>query len=519
MKLKRIMMISSSALLIGATMPALEHVAVPKLVTSVSAQEDQAALLTRMKKNLLEQEPITEKQLKEVKDEDLLAYYEAASEDLTWQDVFHDIVKNYPQLGLITDKTEYEQFKKALADVQANSDLTADALKNVDPKALIAAYNEAVQANPEDLHTAVQSFIDKLDLNYGKVAESDTSAESDTTSESETTAEGESSWSAYRKALLEKTDLTQEQLSTISDADLENIFKYTGLKPDDIKEESLKVIRDLLITFYPERFKVEQIQTVANRLREKAANSTPLTAAIGEQIPDEDFLQWEREAISSGGNNQYATYEKAFANYPKLFETDLAAAKNKLLENTNLTSEQLAALDGARLLLIVWQVEHQMIDYEQAAKTLNDALGNEQGATTESETTQTSVTEAMTDTTSEMSQASTETSQAATTVVPTTVTESTSNTQAATTTTAATTSAVQKMTTAASTTQAVTTKQKVAVVTSSGIETSTAKKGALPSTGEGRSLSAIILGVMAAIGGFVFLKKKDSRFDDDTSNE
>ena len=566
MKLKKMVIVSLSTMVFGSFFPSFVNViGHTENGYSVFAQEDKLAILAKIKTNLLTQEPIVETQLAKVDNEDLLKFYESASNATPWQDIYHSIASHYSQLGLISDSAEIAKFKSILAEIISTTGKSAEELKNVDPKVLISEYDSAKQANPDDATKAIQEVLANVDLNYGKLSEGEraavkaaesalvettetestttvtevdttvettmeepeptlsdelfetttvknssveateetvtepitvemsqesiteetedttveetisdttsveTSEESvvdettveekvaeetttnettltlETTSVSEETEEGQ-----FRQKLLERTDITAEQLSSITSQELSKISEITGLPLTATDDNNLKVFRRAFVTYYPERFTTQQIYDVANTLREFAIAHTPMTQAIASQIPDEDFLQWSREAYLQGNDVTYP-FKQAYKNYPKLFDPLLESTMNNLTTKTSLTLAQLKHIDPLLMMLLNWEAAANVTTYEAIEKTL---LENYQSHQTDTTTVQSDTT--TTETTHEMSTASEPT----------------------------TTQALQVS------------------------KTKQVQKGLLPQTGEQGSLWIVIVALILAGGGFILLKNK-----------
>ena len=577
MKLKKMVIVSLSTMVFGSFFPSfVNFIGHTDNVYSVFAQEDKLALLAKIKTSLLTQEPIVETQLAKVDNEDLLKFYESASNATPWQDIYHSIASHYSQLGLISDSAEIAKFKSILAEIISTTGKSAEELKNVDPKALISEYDSAKQAYPDDATKAIQEVLANVDLNYGKLSEgeraavkaaenalvetttvapdttvteaettpttevktiadtimedpettlsediSDESSEattvksssveatvetetesttvemsqestteetedttveetiSDTTSvetseESvvdektveetvaeetttiETTLTSETTLVSqeieeeqFRQKLLERTDISAEQLSSITSQELSKISEITGLPLTATDDNYLKVFRRAFVTYYPERFTTQQIFDVANTLREFAITHTPMTQAIASQIPDEDFLQWSREANLQGNDVTYP-FKQAYKNYPHLFDQLLESTINNLTTKTALTLEQLKHIDSLLMMLLNWEAAANISTYEAVEKIL---LENYQSNQTDTTTVQSDTT---TETTHEMS----------TTSEPTT------------------TQALQVS------------------------KTKQVQKGLLPQTGEQDSLWIGIVALILAGGGFILIKNK-----------
>src|SRR5699024_4306719 len=160
MKLKKMVIVSLSTMVFGSFFPSFVNViGHTENGYSVFAQEDKLALLAKIKTSLLTQEPIVETQLAKVDNEDLLKFYESASNVTPWQDIYHSILSHYLQLGLISDSAEIAKFKSILAEIISTTGKSAEELKNVDPKALISEYDSAKQAYPDDETKAIQEVL------------------------------------------------------------------------------------------------------------------------------------------------------------------------------------------------------------------------------------------------------------------------------------------------------------------------------------------------------------------------
>ena len=572
MKLKKMVIVSLSTMVFGSFFPSFVNViGHTENGYCVFAQEDKLALLAKIKTNLLIQEPIVETQLAKVDNEDLLKFYESASNATPWQDIYHSIASHYSQLGLISDSAEIAKFKSILAEIISTTGKSAEELKNVDPKALISEYDSAKQAYPDDETKAIQEVLANLDLNYGKLSEGEraavkaaenalvetttvapettvTEAETTPTTEVETIADTvmedpettlsedisdesseattvesssveatvetvtesttvemsqesikeetedttveetisdatnvetseesvvdettveetvaeettltsettsvsqETEEEQFRQKLLERTDITAEQLSSITSQELSKISEITGLPLTATDDNNLKVFRRAFVTYYPERFTTQQIFDVANTLREFAITHTPMTQAIASQIPDEDFLQWSREAYLQGNDVTYP-FKQAYKNYPHLFDQLLESTINNLTTKTALTLEQLKHIDSLLMMLLNWEASANISTYEAVEKIL---LENYQSNQTDTTTVQSNTT---TETTHEM----------LTTSEPTT------------------TQALQVS------------------------KTKQVQKGLLPQTGEQDSLWIVIVAVILAGGGFILIKNK-----------
>ena len=306
---------------------------------------------------------------------------------------------------------------------------------------------EETTSDATSVETSEESVVDETTVEE-TVAEETTTIETTLTSET-TSVSQETEEEQFRQKLLERTDITAEQLSSITSQELSKISEITGLPLTATDDNYLKVFRRAFVTYYPERFTTQQIFDVANTLREFAITHTPMTQAIASQIPDEDFLQWSREAYLQGNDVTYP-FKQAYKNYPHLFDQLLESTINNLTTKTALTLEQLKHIDSLLMMLLNWEAAANISTYEAVEKIL---LANYQSNQTDSTTVQSDTT---TETTHEMS----------TTSEPTT------------------TQALQVS------------------------KTKQVQKGLLPQTGEQDSLWITIVALILAGGGFILIKNK-----------
>lgn len=352
MTFKKILFLSGSAIALANFHPMTSLIG-EQIIYEVSAQTTNVAGETSfgtLKQELLEQEPIDEKQLSQVSDEDLSDYYEQAvqedAESVT-SAVYFKIAQNYTDLQLITDQTQYEQYKTALKTVLDESDFTADQLKNVQPSELITKFLQASAEYPDDSAQQVASFVETLDLRQNLMINA-----SDI-------------YQQLRQGILQYTSVTEEELNQVSDEEMNNLLgseiQIVSRAIDEGNPESYQVYLQMFVEYYPDRFTPETIHEVANVLRQEAGQHTVFPMEVAAQIPDEDFLAWSREIAENGGNNVTHFVEQAVANYPELFEEALQESKAVVLEHTSWTDEQVSQViqrDPARILWLVKSSEN-----------------------------------------------------------------------------------------------------------------------------------------------------------------
>ncbi|NLJ17423.1 hypothetical protein, partial [Globicatella sulfidifaciens] len=343
MKLKKMVIVSLSTMVFGSFFPSFVNViGHTDNVYSVFAQEDKLALLAKIKTSLLTQEPIVETQLAKVDNEDLLKFYESASNATPWQDIYHSIASHYSQLGLISDSAEIAKFKSILAEIISTTGKSAEELKNVDPKALISEYDSAKQAYPDDATKAIQEVLANVDLNYGKLSEGERAAVK-----------------AAENALVETTtvapDTTVTEAETTPTTEVENIADTNMEDPEttlseDISDESSE-------TTNVENSSIEATEetvtepTTVEMSQESTTEETEGTT-VEETISDMSSVETSEESVVDE-----TTVEETVAEETTTIETTLTSEttlvsqeieeeqfRQKLLERTDISAEQLSSI-------------------------------------------------------------------------------------------------------------------------------------------------------------------------------
>ena len=189
---------------------------------------------------------------------------------------------------------------------------------------------------------------------------------------SESESEGEATeLDSFKEALVSQTDLTNEQVAALGDETLQSVLDTFGFDVTDLTEGNVNGFRRMLITYYPDNFTDEQVNSVANLLRESSVSATPMTMDIANQIPSGDFLTWSRESIDTGGNDITYPFQRALETYPDLFRDLVIQAKSDLVGNTALTQAQVDQMQFVHLLFANFSAEGE-VDYSAAEQYLRD---------------------------------------------------------------------------------------------------------------------------------------------------
>lgn len=307
MKLKKMAIVSLSTLVFGSFFPSfLAEEFHYQNGYVVIAQEDVVALLTKIKTNLIAQEPIVETQIAKVDNQDLLNFYEAASDATPWQDIYRSISAHYTGLGLITDAGQIAKYKSILAEINTVTGKTTDELKNADPKAVIAGYDAAKAAHPEDATQMMQTLLAGLDLNYGKLSESERSAmhateaalaeklkAAETTTGAETTVAPETATEttvAEEVSAAEATEAAEPTLAEDVETTVEESMVAAETTEAEVSEE-LTIVNDSTAA---ETLATEAETTVAETVVTEAETTTA-EATMAETTAEQTTAQSEEE--------------------------------------------------------------------------------------------------------------------------------------------------------------------------------------------------------------------------------
>ena len=334
--------------------------------------------------------PMLPAQAELIPNEALLAYEKVINTSENGVEyLFNRSIEDYPEVFA----DEAERFRTELNEAY---NLNVEELALVPDSSLIwEEYYTYLQAGGvEDLQELAAVMEAKYKVTVDETEESsETETESESESESEVTA-----LETFKGAVVSQTDVTNDQLAAIGDETLQATIDRFHLDIADTTEGNVGGFRRILIMFHPDTFTSEQVNSVANLLRESAVGVTPMTMDIANQIPSGDFLAWNREAIDTGGNDMTYTFQKAVEVYPDLFRDLVIEAKKALVGNTALTQAQVDQMKFIDLLFANYFDEGE-VDYQVAAQRLREQYpavfesetSSETSSETESESESTSV--------------------------------------------------------------------------------------------------------------------------------
>lgn len=290
--------------------------------------------------------PMLQAQATEIPNEALLSYDKVINtSDNGVEYIFNRSTEDYPEVFA----DEANRFRSALNETYG---LNAEGLAAVpDVTLLWEEYYSYLQAGgAEDLEELAAVMQAKYE-----VSTDDEATELD----------------SFKEALVSQTDLTNEQVAALGDETLQSVLDTFGFDVTDLTEGNVNGFRRMLITYYPDNFTDEQVNSVANLLRESSVSATPMTMDIANQIPSGDFLTWSRESIDTGGNDITYPFQRALETYPDLFRDLVIQAKSDLVGNTALTQAQVDQMQFVHLLFANFSAEGE-VDYSAAEQYLRD---------------------------------------------------------------------------------------------------------------------------------------------------
>ena len=303
--------------------------------------------------------PMLQAQAAEIPNAALLSYDKVINtSDNGVEYIFNRSTEEYPEVFA----DEANRFRSALNESYG---LNAEGLAAVpDVTLLWEEYYSYLQAGgAEDLEELAAVMQAKYE-----VSTDDESSEAESESDSEDEA---TELDSFKEALVSQTDLTNEQVAALGDETLQSDLDTFGFDVTDLTEGNVNGFRRMLITYYPDNFTDEQVNSVANLLRESSVSATPMTMDIANQIPSGDFLTWSRESIDTGGNDITYPFQRALETYPDLFRDLVIQAKSDLVGNTALTQAQVDQMQFVHLLFANFSAEGE-VDYSAAEQYLRD---------------------------------------------------------------------------------------------------------------------------------------------------
>ncbi|MRI81072.1 LPXTG cell wall anchor domain-containing protein [Aerococcaceae bacterium DSM 109653] len=305
--------------------------------------------------------PMLQAQAAEIPNAALLSYDKVINtSDNGVEYIFNRSTEDYPEVFA----DEANRFRTALNESYGLNEEDLAAVPDV--TLLWEEYYSYLQAGgAEDLEELAAVMQAKYE-----VSTDDESSEAESESESE--SEGEATeLDSFKEALVSQTDLTNEQVAALGDETLQSVLDTFGFDVTDLTEGNVNGFRRMLITYYPDNFTDEQVNSVANLLRESSVSATPMTMDIANQIPSGDFLTWSRESIDTGGNDITYPFQRALETYPDLFRDLVIQAKSDLVGNTALTQAQVDQMQFVHLLFANFSAEGE-VDYSAAEQYLRD---------------------------------------------------------------------------------------------------------------------------------------------------
>ncbi|MRI86143.1 LPXTG cell wall anchor domain-containing protein [Aerococcaceae bacterium WS4759] len=305
--------------------------------------------------------PMLQAQAAEIPNAALLSYDKVINtSDNGVEYIFNRSTEDYPEVFA----DEANRFRTALNESYGLNEEDLAAVPDV--TLLWEEYYSYLQAGgAEDLEELAAVMQAKYE-----VSTDDESSEAESESESE--SEGEATeLDSFKEALVSQTDLTNEQVAALGDETLQSVLDTFGFDVTDLTEGNVNGFRRMLITYYSDNFTDEQVNSVANLLRESSVSATPMTMDIANQIPSGDFLTWSRESIDTGGNDITYPFQRALETYPDLFRDLVIQAKSDLVGSTALTQAQVDQMQFVHLLFANFSAEGE-VDYSAAEQYLRD---------------------------------------------------------------------------------------------------------------------------------------------------
>ncbi|MRJ46036.1 LPXTG cell wall anchor domain-containing protein [Fundicoccus ignavus] len=303
--------------------------------------------------------PMLQAQAAEIPNAALLSYDKVINtSDNGVEYIFNRSTEDYPEVFA----DEANRFRTALNESYGLNEEDLAAVPDV--TLLWEEYYSYLQAGgAEDLEELAAVMQAKYE-----VSTDDESSEAESESDSEDEA---TELDSFKEALVSQTDLTNEQVAALGDETLQSVLDTFGFDVTDLTEGNVNGFRRMLITYYPDNFTDEQVNSVANLLRESSVSATPMTMDIANQIPSGDFLTWSRESIDTGGNDITYPFQRALETYPDLFRDLVIQAKSDLVGNTALTQAQVDQMQFVHLLFANFSAEGE-VDYSAAEQYLRD---------------------------------------------------------------------------------------------------------------------------------------------------
>ncbi|XJS10626.1 LPXTG cell wall anchor domain-containing protein [Aerococcaceae bacterium WGS1372] len=362
MKLKKMLLVSTCALTLG-TVSTMGSSLVQSNTTTVYAQDQQSDstlsqeeqdTLVIIKDNLAGVQPINLEQLLEVDDHYLIDLYnteqaDTSSIDDVWRRIYQQITVDYPQLNLLTGE-DYDTYNEIANLIANNSQYSYSDLNTALPSDILSWYNSYITENEVDALTTIEAILPNITSAREAYIERREQRESDEGGQEETPNPEED---AFKTAVLEMTDITEEQLNQFTADELGPIEQTAA--NGEYGQEAMDTVRSQIIQLNPDVFTEEQVDSVAEDIHSALIESTPITQEQFDQLDTNELV-----ALIGEGNRQSADIAWAFnrlvENYPAVFESEVNRFRTALIDEQNLNSDELLAVSASDLLWAEYQV-------------------------------------------------------------------------------------------------------------------------------------------------------------------
>lgn len=356
MRLKKLLLVSTCALAIGAGTTLGNNALLPTSQT-VHAQEETTTevdqeLLVQIKNNLAGVQPVNLEQLLEVEDQYLVDLYttknteaESNPELDVWLEMYNQLAIDYPQLNLLTGE-DLQAYNEAAEAISTYSEYSYSDLNTALPSDILGWYTNALLENNDDEQAAVESIVPQITQARDAYIERRTEREN---GEDNGNGETPAPEDEFEAAILEYTDITEEQFSQFTEEELAPI--KTTAENGDYAQETMDIVRDQIIELNPEIFTDEQVGSVATKIREAFIESTPATQEQLDQLDDIYLVSMVGEG-NQAGTDIGGAYNTAVYDNPEVFGPEASRFRDALVSDYNLNEEELLEVPDAELL---WQ--------------------------------------------------------------------------------------------------------------------------------------------------------------------
>lgn len=326
---------------------------------SQESEQEETANIEDIHSALIQSTPITQKQLDQLDDQELINLVEEGNQqgyDIAW--AFNQLIESHPDIF----ESEVNRFRTALVE---EYHLNQDELSAVPAVELLWAEYQVFLNNNHSEDMATLAGV--IQGNYGvSTDEEDSSSE-----ESEESEEG----NEFEQAIAELTDITEDQLAQFNAEELEP-FKLTAAN-GEYNQDVMKAVRNQIIQLNPGVFTGEQVQSVAEEVHAALIASTPILQEQLDQLDNAELITVVGEGNRQGYDIGW-TFNSLVENYPELFESEVNRFRTTLVEDYHLNEEELLAVNATDLLWAEYQAfldNQQVEDMEALALTLQEDYG------------------------------------------------------------------------------------------------------------------------------------------------